>query len=261
MSRSHGRHYKEEKAPRRTNKKKKGVPLFRIISFVIILICMGYIFIWLKGNNYNEKILANVQDAIVVDKVGDKTQIKSVDFKKLKQENAETVGWIKVNNTNIDYPVVQTTDNDYYLHHSFDKTYNILGWIFMDYRVDKNGGDQNTTIYGHNAKNGSMFASLKDTLQEEWYSNKENLEVTYIDEDGIHTYQVFSIYQTEKETYYTTNSFSTDAKFQEFINTIKNRSKVDFKVDVGVDDKILTLSTCANNNNYRVVLHAKELKQ
>ena len=72
-------------------------------------------------------------------------------------------------------------------------------------------------------------------------------------------HQVFSIYQIEKESYYTTNSFDSEKDFEEFLIEIKGRSKVDFNVDVNSSDKILTLSTCADNNNYRVVLHAKKI--
>ena len=129
----------------------------------------------------------------------------------------------------------------------------------MDYRIKRDGTDKNMTIYGHNSKNDAMFGSLKDILKEEWYSNSDNLNVTYIDENGTHTYKVFSIYQIKKETYYTTTYFSSDDEFKNFIDTLKGRSIVDFGVDVGTEDQILTLSTCADNNNYRIVLHAKKI--
>lgn len=252
MSKRVGKRFKEEK-------KKIKIPIFQIISIIIVFFCIKYIIQWAQESNYNNEILIETQKSVLVETIDDKPKIVSVDFESLKQKNPETVGWIKVNNTEIDFPVVQTKDNDYYLRHSFDKTYNIAGWIFMDYRAKRDGTDKNITIYGHNMKNGTMFTSLKNILNEEWYSNKDNLEVTYIDEEGIHTYQVFSIYQVEKETFYTNNSFNSDKEFENFINTIMKRSKVDFGVEVGIDDQILTLSTCANNINYRVVLHAKKI--
>lgn len=264
MSRKRGKHFDNQKEIRRKgkvqNKKNKTVfPLFRIVSVIIILVCVFYIAIWLKGNSDNNKMLERAHSAVTLENIDGISKIVSVDFEALKQINSDTVGWIKVNNTKVDYPVVQTGNNSYYLNHSFDKSYNVLGWVFMDYRIDENETDKNITIYGHNAKNGSMFASLKDILKEEWYSNEENLNVLYVNEEGSHTYKVFSIYQIEEETYYTNNFFSSDAEYEEFIDVIKGRSIVDFRVDVTKDDQILTLSTCANNNKYRVVLHAKKI--
>lgn len=258
MGRAKGKHLKSKS----TNKKIRGrvlVICFRIISIVIVAICIGYIAMWLKEAKHNDEILEAVQDAKVTQVIDNKTTVVSVDFEKLKNTNSETVGWIKVNNTKVDYPVVQTSNNDYYLKHSFDKSYNSLGWIFMDYRIKRDETDKNMTIYGHNSKNDAMFGSLKDILKEEWYSNSDNLNVTYIDENGTHTYKVFSIYQIKKETYYTTTYFSSDDEFKNFIDTLKGRSIVDFGVDVGTEDQILTLSTCADNNNYRIVLHAKKI--
>ena len=83
----------------------------------------------------------------------------------------------------------------------------------------------------------------------------------YITEEENATYRVFSVYETEKELYYTNNNFENDAEYQEFLDELKSRSIVDFKVNVNKDDQILTLSTCADNNQYRVVLHAKKVKK
>lgn len=250
MSTISGKHAQKPK----TNKKRK-IPIFRIVSLIIIIICGIYIGKWMMENKHTDKIVKIVHSAVVERE--DNTI--SVDFAKLKETNSDVVAWLKVNNTSIDYPIVQGQDNSYYLTHSFDKTYNAAGWPFLDYRVNLNGTDQNMTIYGHNRRDGSMFCTLKDILKPEWYENEENLYISYITEQEEQRYQVFSIYQIEKETYYTTNSFDSEKAFEEFLIEIKGRSKVDFNVDVNSSDKILTLSTCADNNNYRVVLHAKKI--
>ena len=102
-----------------------------------------------------------------------------------------------------------------------------------------------------------MFGSLKKILQPEWYENKDNLKITYVTEEETNEYQVFSVYQIAKETYYTNNYFNSDEEYQSFLNELQSRSEVDFDVELKSSDKILTLSTCADNNYYRVVLHAK----
>lgn len=182
-----------------------------------------------------------------------------IDFSKLKEQNNETVAWIKVNNTNIDYPIVKADNNDFYLNHSFDKNKNSAGWIFADYRNKFDNTDKNLVIYGHNMRDDSMFGSLKWVINEDWYNNEDNKYITLITENETQVYEVFSVYQIEKEDYYIQTEFSDDNNFEQFVNTIKKRSIKEFNTDVSKDDNILTLSTCANNNKYRVVLHAKKI--
>ena len=103
-----------------------------------------------------------------------KLSLLEVDFNELLNKNSDTVGWIQVNGTNINYPVVQTIDNSYYLNHAYDKSLNDAGWIYMDYRNDAVNFNQNTIIYAHSRYNGTMFGSLKNILNSSWYTNKEN---------------------------------------------------------------------------------------
>ena len=169
------------------------------------------------------------------------------------------MAWIKVNNTNIEYPIVKTSNNSYYLTHSFDKSYNSAGWPFADYKNKFDGTDKNIVMYGHNRKDGSMFATLKNVLSPEWYNNEKNRNIIFNTENENSIYEVFSVYQIENEEYYIQTEFKTKDKFEKFIKTIKKRSIKDFGVEVTSEDSILTLSTCANNNKYRVVLHAKKV--
>ena len=155
--------------------------------------------------------------------------------------------------------VVKTTNNDYYLTHNFNKEYNSAGWIFADYKNKVDGTDKNLVIYGHNMRDDSMFGSLKWVINEDWYNNEDNKYITLITENETQVYEVFSVYQIEKEDYYIQTNFNTEKEFNTFAQTIKKRSKKDFNVDVNKEDNILTLSTCANNNKYRVVLHAKKI--
>ena len=103
-----------------------------------------------------------------------KMDMLSVDFNELKNKNSDTIGWIKVEGTNINYPVVQTTDNKYYLNHSYDKTYNEAGWVYADYRNSFDELDKNTVIYAHGRVDTTMFGSLKNILKSSWYNNKNN---------------------------------------------------------------------------------------
>ncbi len=189
-----------------------------------------------------------------------KLPLISVNFKELKEKNNDTVAFLKVNGTNINYPVVKTTDNSYYLTHSYDKSYNAAGWVFMDYRNQLDELSDNTIIYAHGMHNKTMFGSLKDVLTDEWYNNPDNYVVNISTEKLNTLWQVFSVYEIETETYYLTSNFGTVESHEEFIDTIKNRSKYTFNTTVSPTDKILTLSTC-KNDNVKIVLHAKLIKK
>ena len=244
-------------------KKSKKIIIINIICVILIgiLIYSGIkIYNWYKENQNSKKITDQISETITIQQdENDEQKQYIVDFNSLKEQNDETVAWIKVNNTNIEYPTVKTSNNSYYLTHSFDKSYNLAGWPFADYKNKFDGTDKNIVMYGHNRKDGSMFATLKGILSPEWYNNEENRNIIFNTENENGIYEVFSVYQIENEEYYIQTEFKTEDKFEKFIETIKKRSVKDFGVEVTSKDSILTLSTCANNNKYRVVLHAKKV--
>ena len=232
-----------------------------IIFFIAVIIFSGIQLIkWYLGNKANNDIIKEIKESNIISYNENDENVSEVDFEKLKNINSDAVGYIEVPNTNISYPVVQAKNNDYYLTYNFKKEYNSAGWIFMDYRNDLDGNDKNIIIYGHNRRDGSMFGSLKNILSPDWYNNETNKYVTLITEQGNMIYEVFSVYQIERENYYIQTSFSDNEDYESFIRTITNRSIKNYNVNVSSEDSILTLSTCANDNKYRVVLHAKLVK-
>ncbi len=176
-------------------------------------------------------------------------------FDELATINNETVGWLTVPSTNVNTPVVQTLDNDFYLTHDFNKNYNSFGWIYMDYRNNIYNLSNNTIIYGHN-KNGRLFGSLRYVLNESWYNNKENHIITFNTKMKNMKWQIFSIYKIPKSNDYLYANFKKLNEFEDFLNFIKSRSIYKFDVDVDKNDHILTLSTCSNNGTQRLVIHA-----
>ena len=190
-----------------------------------------------------------------------KMDLLNVDFQELLKKNKDTVGWIKVNGTNINYPIVQSVDNKYYLNHAFDGSSNSAGWIYADYRNNMVDFDKNTIIYGHGRIDTTMFGSLKNILSSNWYDNKDNHIIKLSTEYENTLWQVFSVYTIEAESYYITTEFYSDEQYQTFLDTLKARSAVEFSADVNINDKILTLSTCKDNFGTRVVMHAKLIKK
>ena len=244
------------------NKKKTNIiSIILLFIFIILLFYSGTkIVIWYMNNQNNKKISDEIAEFVTVDETKEDNEKYVVDFEKLKEKNSDVVAWLKVNGTNIETTVVKTTNNDYYLTHNFNKEYNSAGWIFADYKNKVDGTDKNLVIYGHNMRDNSMFGSLKWVINEDWYNNEDNKYITLVTENETQIYEVFSVYQIEEEDYYIQTNFNTEKEFSTFLETIKKRSKKDFNVDVNKEDNILTLSTCANNNKYRVVLHAKKIR-
>lgn len=229
-----------------------------MIFFIGVMIFSGVkIFIWVKENHKTEELQEKVNRSVSVDEGkedGDEERYL-VDFESLKKINDDIVGWIKVNGTDVQMAVVQGNDNSYYLTHSLDKSYSSAGWAFVDYSNKLDGSDKNIVIYGHNRRDSSIFGTLKNVLNSDWYNDENNRYVYFVTENESKVYEVFSVYKIEEEAYYIKTQFNQN-DFGEFVNKMKSRSVKDFGIEVSEDDSILTLSTCDDNNKYRVVLQA-----
>jgi len=247
------------------NKGKKISYLFLIVFIILLIFSSIKVFNYIRDSNKNKAITDKISKSIIVEDTSDnnkneKNNKYKIDFKTLKEQNSDTIGFIKVNGTDVETVVVKGNDNNYYLSHNFEKQSNVAGWIFADYRNKLDGTDKNIIIYGHNMRNNTMFGTLKNILSKDWQENEENRFITFVTENEESTYEVFSVYQIEAEDYYIKVDFSKEG-FKEYIDDMKSRSRFDFNVDVNEDDSILSLSTCANDNKYRVVLHAKKLNK
>ncbi len=184
-----------------------------------------------------------------------------VGFSVLLSKNPDTVGFIHIRNTNVNYPIVQTGDNNYYLKHDFTKKENNAGWIFMDYRNHIDNLGDNTIIYGHARYDGTMFGSLRNTLASSWQAERDNYVIflSTLKEDMV--FQIFSIYTIKSEGYYIMPNFSSSTKKEKWLTTMKERNIAPITTDVNTNDKILTLSTCQNDWGGRIVIHAKLIKK
>ena len=241
------------------NKKEMFLNILILLFIIILIISIWYITRWFMDNKENVEISDKVSEAIIeINENKDEEIEYKVDFKKLKEINNQIVAYLKVNGTKVEHAVVQAKDNSYYLRRSLDKKYNVGGSIFMDYRNKLDGTDKNIVIYGHNMKNDSMFGTLKNILKEEWYNNEENYIINLVTEKEEQKYKVFSVYQIKNEEYYIDTEFKEN-EFKKFVKTLKERSIKNFGIELNEQDKILTLSTCADNDAYRIVLHAKQI--
>ena len=152
---------------------------------------------------------------------------------------------------------MHTTDDSYYLNHTFSKKVNGAGSIFVETLNSADFTDLHTIIYGHNMKNGSMFAGLKEYRSASYLVAHPNV---YVDlADGTHAYQIFSVYEADADSDSYTIGFAPDETYEEYLKTIKGRSLYDTSVTVTREDSIITLSTCTKHGEKRFLVHAKKL--
>lgn len=177
-------------------------------------------------------------------------------FKKLSLINKDYVGWLTLDGTNINYPVVQNDNNEYYLNHNFYQEEDKVGAIFMDYRNKNIDTDDHTIIYGHYMKDESMFRTLENVLEDDF----ENKHITYEVEGIEYEWEIFSAYVTE-ETDWMQIDFNSTREFKDFKTDLIHNSEKDFNQQLD-DEKILTLATCTTINiDERTVVHAKLIEK
>ena len=227
----------------------------KVIKIILLVICLcvfifsAYnIYKYLSEENANKKLNNELMEKPIIETANDNndnTQENedilpiSVDFSVLKQENEDIVGWLYLEDSPINYPVVQSYDNDYYLRRLVNGEYNIAGSLFMDYRNDSNLEDNNTIIYGHNMKNNTMFGSLQEYKNQNYYDNHKVMY--YFTPEKNYIIELFTGYTISVESDIYDLSIIDSSKLEELI------SKSDFESNTKVteEDKIITLSTCA----------------
>jgi len=181
---------------------------------------------------------------------------RTIDFDGLRALNPEIIAWITVDGTDIDYPVVKGADNDFYLTHSATGQGNKAGAIFLDHGNASDFSDQNTIIYGHNMKDGSMFAGLHKYEQQAFLDSHPYVRI-YTPDGKEAVYSIFAAYPTPEDADTYTIGFGGSGAFMDYIAAARGRSHVSSGVEVGGGDNMITLSTCIQGRDtQRYVLQA-----
>ena len=239
----------------------------KILQNLIIIVCLfAFCFFAYKIYNYNKEEakqkdlngnlieaavkVTNKEDTDNNDNNKDKLPI-NVDFKVLKEQNKDIVAWLYSEETTINYPVVQANDNDYYLRRLIDGIYNQAGTIFMDYKNNSIFDDYKTILYGHNMKNGTMFGTLTNYKNQEYYN--EHKEMYLFTENKNFKVELVAGYITSSESdIYTVTKKNTNEKL---LQSAISNSTFKSEVEATKQDKILVLSTCDYDfKNARYVL-------
>lgn len=224
----------------------KKIKMIVLVILLIIFVLSGLkVYNYIKETYINNKLNSDlISKAVIINdnsqEIGESEIVPIVvDFSQLKQKNNDIVGWIYSENTPINYPVVQGTDNESYIHTLVNKKYGSSGTLFMDYRNNSNITDNNTIIYGHNMKNNTMFGTIKKYKNQSYYDNHKIMY--YLMPEKSYKLELFAGYTTTIES----NIYDLNKLDQNIINEFKRQSNFKNDVIVNEEDKILTLSTCA----------------
>ena len=243
--------------------------LRKVIIFILVMIIIYCI--WQIGSYFYERLNSKQEFAYIQEMVkqfekdpANDTAPKKIDYlgliKELKKENNDTVGYLKVEGTEINYPLMQAKDNSFYLRRNFKKEKNLVGVPFIDFNNNPDLTDKNTVVYGHmiNMVREDMFAPILN-FKDPDYSDKSTKMISLITERGIYRYRIFSIIQVAEGADYRSPN-PDNKKFISFLNELKDRSLCDMKFDRGFDEssRILTLSTCTpdHDSSKRIALFA-----
>ena len=231
------------------------VILLIVFSVSAIYVCRYFVKSSQQKNEYDD--LAAIVESIQNngDGTGDETTPDGAinkpilrEYRSLYEMNPDLVGWIKIEDTRVNYPVMQSPDRvDYYLDHNFNKNYNEYGCIYVRETCDVNTPSDNVTIYGHNMYDNSMFGDLDEYLSKEFWEEHDTITFDTLTEH--HTYKIFAVFKTtasvgEGFAYHSFENAAGAADFNEFIAECKELAFYETGITPQYGDKIICLSTC-----------------
>lgn len=250
-------------------KKRKLTKFGRILSDIVIVVCL--VIAGFSGWNLYKELHEYKESKETYEKLTPEVVIENpdtnevdtaplFDWEKLKQINEDFVGWIRLDDSTVDYPFVQGTDNEYYLRHLFDGTYNNSGCVFMDVNNNRDFSDKNTILYAHNMKNGTMFASIEKYKDASYYDGHKVIHI-YTEAATYDVYPVAGIV-TDGQDDYVRTSFNDDNDFMSYVNRFVSSSTFTSEQSIESTDRIVMLSTCNyDRSDGRYVLIGKLVQE
>src|SRR5699024_5609125 len=230
--------------------KKHGLEVLMVVcAGVFIYATYGLVGIYMDYHQ-REKVAADVRETYYQTSAQKEKKSIEIDdeetdrpgFAELLKQNDDVVGWISIDDTKIDYPILHSADNQEYLTEDFNNEESIGGSIFMDYRNDIDSPDRNTIVYGHRMKNGTMFQHLTKFLDKDFFDSHRTFDVETL--NGTYEAEIFAVYNTTTDFYYIQTDFEDDADFEQLLAEARKESMYEIDVDVNASDQIITLSTC-----------------
>ena len=238
--------------------------VYTIITILLIGLVLISSYLIFKEKKQNEKQENTFEDLIeIVEENIENQEERKIDINKLYEENKDIVGWLKIDNTTINYPIMQNiNDPNYYLHRDFYKNYSSYGTPYMAKQCNLNS--DNIVIYGHHMKNNKMFGELEKYKSKDFYNNHKIITFTTLEKE--YSYEIFAVFKTTVYTkntfrYYENINFENKKMYNDFINICKDKSLYQTDIEIKDKEKLITLSTCEySNKNSRLVIVARKIK-
>lgn len=232
---------------------KRILPIAIMVAAAVVAVIAVYNIVQIQSQSAEGKeiyhiIRTEADESTTYDGTIETSGMREIDFDALNRINEDTVAWISIPGTDIDYPVVQADNNDYYLTRSADKTMNSSGAIFMDMNNSASFSDKSTLIYGHNMNDGSMFAGLHDYEKQDFYDQHPYFYI-YTPDGTYRKYHIFAALQIEDGPDYYPISFSSDKDFENYIALLEKGTPISTGVTVEGGGSTITLSTCVKGND------------
>ena len=258
-----------KQAEKTTSTMRKIVSRTITIGCVAVFIYSAYaLFGIFMGYHQNRQVLADAQE-IYYELSGEEKEEKELkegeirpQFTDLQSINTDIVGWVSIEDTKINYPILQATNNEEYLNQNYKGDHSIAGSVFMDYRLDITSNSPNMILYGHRMKDGTMFEGLTNFLDKDFFDNHQVIKFDTLYES--YDAEIFSVYQTTTDFDYIQTEFTSDKEYSLLLDEIQQKSLYEKDIHLDRDDQIITLSTCdykLNPNTGRLVVHAKLVKK
>lgn len=232
----------------------------KIIRRILLVVCLA-VFLYSAGNLLNigykyHKLDSDnnkLQEKVVTEVKQDSPLDRKIDFNQLKSINEDIIGWIYIPNTNIDYALLKGKTNDTYIHTNYEKKHSFAGSIFLDEDNNSSLTDSNTIIYGHNMKNGAMFANIKKFTDQDYFNNHPEVYI-YLPGGSINVYSIYSTKIIDA----TSDYYLKDIDYASYVANAKSSAKQSRDVDTQNTAPLLLLSTCyAPDTTTRSVLFAR----
>ncbi len=242
---------------------KKLIRVIQIVVIVVIIFSSYRIYSYYQTNKEHDKKqeeLINVskkweEEALEDEVKPTEDEVAASRISHLQIEYPSIIGWTKIPGTNIDYPFVQGSDNEYYLDHDFKGDYDVFGAVFMEKDNNLDFSDQNTILYGHNIRTGKFFHELLNYRKEGFVEENPIIEISHL--DGFNRYEIFAVYAADPMEKFRTPNYSEE-ELNELMERIKSKNEIHKEIPEDFSE-ILTLQTCLDND-VRLVVHGKKIK-
>ncbi len=225
------------------------------LKYVLLLFCISItVYCFFKYFNFKNEEIQIIEDQekiIEISEIPEEPKEESkINFDELQSINPDIIAWIYIGGTNINYPILQSKSNTYYLKHNYKKEYSGAGSIYMDANADKDFNSQNTFIYGHYTRNKTMFGEIGNFMNQDFFDTHK--EIFIYTPSKTYIVDLFSVYVDEANSDSYQMNYASAEELENYIKLIQSKSKIKSNIeDISIEDRIITFYSCSRETNFK----------